>query len=213
MTVLAARGFVASGLAAGIKGDGRLDLALVACERPGVVPTAGVFTSNRFAAAPVQVSRAHIAQDQGMSAGVVLNSGCANAASGAQGLRAAELTCEVAARELKVRPCEVLVCSTGTIGTPLEVDKIAAALPTLVASRGSSPECSQAAAQAILTTDTRTKQVVVEGEGFRVGAMAKGAAMLSPNMATMLAVLTTDATATPTVLRGALGGAVGSSFN
>ena len=103
-----------------------------------------------------------------------------------------------------MRPEHVLVCSTGTIGTRLQIERIEAALPALIGGRGPSPERAAAAAEAILTTDTRTKQVVVEGDGFVVGGMAKGAAMLRPNMATMLAVLTTDASV---VAGGPAGGA------
>jgi glutamate N-acetyltransferase/amino-acid N-acetyltransferase len=213
MTVLAPRGFVASGVAAGIKPGGELDLALVATEDSRSVPTGAVFTSNLLAAAPVQICRAHLAESGGLSAAVILNSGCANAATGPEGRRAAELTCELAARALKVRPENVLICSTGTIGTRLAVERIEAAMPSLIGERGSSPERAAAAAKAILTTDTRTKEAVVEGEGFVVGAVAKGAAMLSPNMATMLAVLTTDASSSSQALNAALVAAVGSSFN
>ena len=112
-----------------------------------------------------------------------------------------------------MRPEHFLVCSTGTIGIPLPGDRIEGALPLLIAGRGSSPEHAAAAAKAILTTDTRTKEVVVEAKGFIVGGMAKGAAMLSPNMATMLAVLTTDASSSPQALHEALARAAGHSFN
>jgi len=172
-----------------------------------------VFTSNKLAAAPVQVCRAHLAETKNMSAAVVLNSGCANAATGQQGDQAAELTCELAAQALGVGAEHVLVCSTGTIGIPLDITRIESALPGLMSGRGSSPECAAAAAKAILTTDTRTKQVVVEGNGFVVGGVAKGAAMLAPNMATMLAVLTTDVSSSPEVLNAALASAVAHSFN
>jgi glutamate N-acetyltransferase/amino-acid N-acetyltransferase len=213
VTVLAPRGFVASGVAAGVKSDGELDLALVATEDSRPVPTGAVFTSNKLAAAPVQVCRAHLAETQNMSAAVVLNSGCANAATGEQGRRASEVTCALAAQALGVGAEHILVCSTGTIGIPLDMAKIEAALPGLISGRGSSPESAAAAAAAILTTDTRTKQVVVEADGFVVGGTAKGAAMLSPNMATMLAVLTTDAATSPEVLNAALKSAVSHSFN
>jgi glutamate N-acetyltransferase/amino-acid N-acetyltransferase len=172
-----------------------------------------VFTSNKLVAAPVQVCRAHLAETKNMSAAVVLNSGCANAATGRQGDRAAELTCELAAQALGVGAEHVLVCSTGTIGIPLDITRIESALPGLMSGRGSSPECAAAAAKAILTTDTRTKQVVVEGNGFVVGGAAKGAAMLAPNMATMLAVCTTDAAVDPATLQAALREAVAASFN
>jgi glutamate N-acetyltransferase/amino-acid N-acetyltransferase len=213
VTVLAARGFVASGIASGIKPDGALDLALVATESSLAVPVGATFTSNLLAAAPVQVCRAHLAATGGRAAAVVLNSGCANAATGAEGRGAAELTSELAARALGVRPEDVLVCSTGTIGTRLAVERIEASLPMLAGKLGLSPESSAEAARAILTTDTVTKEVIVEADGFVVGGMAKGAAMLSPNMATMLAVLTTDASAPQHVLQAALSEAVQSSFN
>jgi glutamate N-acetyltransferase/amino-acid N-acetyltransferase len=213
VTVLAPRGFVASGTAAGIKADGQLDLSLVATEDCRAVPTGAVFTSNLAAAAPVQVSRAHLAQSDGITTAVVLNSGCANAATGPEGRKAAELTCELSARALGIAREHVLVCSTGTIGTPLDLDRIEAALPDLMAGRGRAPECAAAAARAILTTDTRIKTVVVEAEGFVVGGIAKGAAMLAPNMATMLAVLTTDAAVSRQVLQGSLAASVGHSFN
>jgi len=213
VTVLAPRGFVVSGIAAGIKPGGQLDLALVATEDARPVPVGATFTSNLLAAAPVQVCRAHLAGSGGLAAGVVVNSGCANAATGSEGRRAAELTCDLAARALGVAPEQILVCSTGTIGTRLAVERIEEALPSLIDERGASPEHAAAAAKAMLTTDTRTKEVLVEGDGFVVGGMAKGAAMLSPNMATMLAILTTDASSSPEVLHAALLRAVGHSFN
>ena len=213
MTVLAPRGFVASATAAGIKPDGQLDLALVATEDARPVPVGAAFTSNLLAAAPVQVCRAHLGASGGLSAGVVLNSGCANAATGSQGRRAAELTCDLAARALGVRPEHVLVCSTGIIGTRLACDRIEAALPSLIGGRGSSPDHAAAAARAILTTDKRTKEVVVEADGFVIGGMAKGAAMLSPNMATMLAVLTSDVSSSSQALHTAVSSAVRHSFN
>ena len=213
MTVLSPRGFVASATAAGIKPDGQLDLALVATEDARPVPVGAAFTSNLLAAAPVQVCRAHLAESGALSAGIILNSGCANSATGPEGRLAAELTCDLAARALGVRPEHFLVCSTGTIGTRLAGERIEAALPLLMGGRGSSPDHAAAAAKAILTTDTRTKEVVVEASGFMVGGMAKGAAMLSPNMATMLAVLTTDASSSPPALHAALASAVGHSFN
>jgi len=213
VTVLAPRGFVASAVAAGIKSDGQLDLALVATEDSRPVPVGAVFTSNLLAAAPVQVSRAHLGTSGGLSAGVIVNSGCANAATGAEGRRAAELTCELAAVALGARPEHFLVCSTGTIGTRLPAGQIEAAMPFLIGARGSTREHGATAAKAILTTDTKIKEVVVEAEGFVVGGMAKGAAMLAPNMATMLAILTTDASSPSHVLGSALKSAVMHSFN
>jgi len=206
------RGFVAAGLASGVKPDGAADLALVA-STGGAVPAAATFTTNRACAAPVTVSRAHLAATHGRAAAVVLNSGCANAATGATGLAAAERMAACVAGPLGVGAEEVLVCSTGLIGRVLPIEAIAAAAPTLVARRGGSPADGTAAATAILTTDTHPKQVTREGASFRVGGMAKGAGMIAPNMATMLAVLTTDAAATPEVLGAALRAAVDHSFN
>ncbi len=211
MSVTSPQGFVAAGLGCGLKADGRLDLALVATQDGLAVPAAAVFTTNRAAAAPVQVSQAHLATAGGRVAAVVLNSGNANAATGQHGHAAAERMCELTAGGLGCRPHEVLVCSTGLIGIPLAIDVVAAGIPPLVAGRAH--DGGGRAAEAIMTTDTHAKQVHVPGHGFTVGGMAKGAAMLAPDMATMLAVLTTDAAAEPPALRRALRSAVARSFN
>ncbi len=213
MSVTAPQGFAASGTFCGIKPHGALDLALVATDPATAVPAAAVFTSNKAAAAPVQVSRLHLASTGGRVAAVVLNSGCANAATGAAGRQVAEATCAAVAGELGVAPEEVLVCSTGLIGIPLPFRPISEGVPGLVASRNVELAGGGRAAQAIMTTDTKRKEVVVEAASFTVGGMAKGAAMLAPNMATMLAVLTTDAAADPPVLQSALRAAVSASFN
>jgi glutamate N-acetyltransferase/amino-acid N-acetyltransferase len=142
---------------------------------------------------------------------VILNSGNANAATGASGQSDAERTCALVADALGCATDEVLVCSTGLIGIPLPMDALESGVaPVVAALRG---DGGLAAAEAIMTTDTVSKEVVVEGEGFTVGGMAKGAAMLAPNMATMLAVLTTDAEASPEVLQAALVAGVALSFN
>jgi glutamate N-acetyltransferase/amino-acid N-acetyltransferase len=213
MSVTAAAGFAASGIAAGIKPSDVPDLALVALDPPGRAPAAATFTTNKAAAAPVRVSRRHLEATDGEAAAVVLNSGCANAATGQAGIATADKTCALVADSLGVRKEEVLVCSTGLIGTYLPIGPVAEAVPRLVGIRASTPEAGSAAARAIMTTDTRPKETVVSGHGFLVGGMAKGAAMLAPNMATMLAVLTTDAAVTPPMLRSALGAAVQRSFN
>ena len=204
-------GFVASGVACGIKESGAPDLALVATADGRPVPTAAVFTSNLAPAAPVQVSRAHLAATGGYASAVVINSGNANAATGGTGRIHAELTCDGVATLLGCRGVDVLVCSTGLIGIPLPMEAVAAGIRPLVDARRADggPE----AARAILTTDMVAKEVVVEGDGFTVGGMAKGAAMLAPDMATMLAVLTTDAAVEPADLRAALAAAVETSFN
>ncbi len=209
---------MAGGVACGIKAGGGPDLALVATADGRPVPAAGVFTANLAAAAPVQVSRRHLQATGGRAAAVVLSSGNANAATGSAGLAAAAEMCEVVAAGLAAgapepRPEHVLVCQTGLIGIPLPMGPVRAGLPAVVAQRAGDRQAAALAARAIMTTDTVPKEVVVSGDGFSVGAMAKGAAMLAPNMATMLAVLTTDAEAEPGVLHGALARAVAGSFN
>src|SRR5205085_6929148 len=140
-----------------------------------------------------------------------LNSGNANAATGEQGLADAERMCALVAAELGCASEHVLVCSTGLIGIPLPMAPIESGIRPVVAAR--SVDGGIDAAEAIRTTDTVPKEVVVEADGFTVGGMAKGAAMLAPNMATMLAVLTTDAAVDPAQLQHALAGAVSESFN
>ncbi len=211
--VTAPRGFVAAGGAVGIKAGGVPDLAVVATEDAAAVPAAGVFTANQAAAAPVQLSRAHLAETHGHAAGVVLTSGNANAATGAAGRAAARRLCELVAGALGAAPAEVLVAQTGLIGVPFPMTEIEAAVAPIVATAAPGPGAAGQAAAAIMTTDTRPKVATVEGGGFTVGGMAKGAAMLAPNMATMLAVLTTDAACAPEALRGLLRRAVGPTFN
>jgi glutamate N-acetyltransferase/amino-acid N-acetyltransferase len=207
---------VAAGVACGIKAAGVADLALVATADHRPVPVAATFTTNRAPAAPVVASRAHLAATGGRAAAVVLNSGNANAATGASGSADAERTCALVAAELGCAPEEVLVCSTGLIGIPLPMGPLVAGIPALVAALD--PDGGAAAAQAILTTDTGAKETLVAGPGFTVGGMAKGAAMLGPAMvdppaATMLAVLTTDAAAEPAQLQAALDAGVAASFD
>lgn len=211
MSVTAARGFVAAGISAGIKSSGDPDLSLVATADGAPVASAGVFTRNKMTAAPVITSRSHLATTGGHSVAVVLNSGNANAATGDKGLADAASMCASVAAQLGVATEQVLVCSTGLIGIPMPIDVIEAGIPALVAAR--SDDGGHRAATAIMTTDTHPKEVVIDGDGFTVGGMAKGAAMLSPNMATMLAVLTTDAAASPEQLKAALVAGVADSFN
>ena len=211
MSVTSVPGFAASGVACGIKSSGVPDLALVATTNRKPVPAAGVFTTNLACAAPVQVSRAHLAS--GHSAAVILNSGNANAATGEYGRGVAKEMCSLVAAPLGVGTEEVLVCSTGLIGIPMSIDPIAAGIPGLVANLGTDVTAGESAAQAILTTDTVRKESFISSNGFCVGAMAKGAAMLAPAMATMLAVIVTDAVATPDLLKQALAYGVRDSFN
>jgi glutamate N-acetyltransferase/amino-acid N-acetyltransferase len=214
VSVTAAAGFVAAGVHCGIKDDPEaLDLALVATDPVHPVTAAAVFTSNRATAAPVQVTRAHLAATGNRAAAVVLNSGNANAATGEAGRNDAVRTCALVAEGLGCGTEEVLVCSTGLIGIPLPMDALSGGAAPLVDARGAGPDAAHAAARAICTTDTVVKEVVVQGPGFTVGGMAKGAAMLAPDMATMLAVLTTDAYSEPDDLQRALRAAVDGSFN
>lgn len=210
MSVTAAAGFAAGGRACGVKPGGRPDVAVVVTDDRRPVPAAGTFTTNRVAAAPVQVSRAALAD--GHLAAVVLSSGNANAATGSQGLADARRMAELAAGHLGIPdPGDVAVCSTGLIGVPMPMAALEAGIPACCAELNG-PE---AAAAAILTTDTVAKQTcvpVAAGSGV-VGGMAKGAAMLAPAMATMLAVLTTDVAAPPEVLDAALRRAVDETFN
>jgi glutamate N-acetyltransferase / amino-acid N-acetyltransferase len=213
MSITTPAGFVASGHAAGIKASGALDLALLATDDGVPVPTAATFTTNLAAAAPVQVSRAHLEAAQGRAAAVVVNSGNANAATGAPGRDDAQRMCHLVAEGLDVPDGQVLVCSTGLIGIPLPMQPIEAGIPSLVAARAGSAEAAERAATGILTTDSGRKEALVEGKTFTVAGMAKGAGMLAPDMATMLAFLTTDAAIEPGALADLLRIAVRDSFN
>ncbi len=211
MSVTAPRGFVAAGVHAGIKSSGDPDLALVATTGGAAVTAAAVFTQNLACAAPVQLSKAHLASTGGRAAAVVLNSGNANAATGEPGLAVAAETCALAAAELGCRDDEVLVCSTGLIGIPIEPGPFRTGVPAAVARL--SPEGGGEAARAIMTTDTVAKEATATAGGITAGGMAKGAAMLAPDMATMLAVLTLDADVDRHVLQRSLQTAVDASFN
>ncbi|WP_172385326.1 bifunctional glutamate N-acetyltransferase/amino-acid acetyltransferase ArgJ [Streptomyces sp. MNP-20] len=188
MSVTAAKGFQAAGIAAGIKENGNPDLALVVNNGPRLA-AAGVFTSNRVKAAPVLWSEQVL--KGGQVAAVVLNSGGANACTGPKGFQDTHATAEKAAEVLGVNAAEVAVASTGLIGVTLPMDKL---LPGVEAAAAAlSPHGGEKAAIAIKTTDSVHKTAVFEGDGWTVGGMAKGAGMLAPGLATMLVVLTTDA--------------------
>jgi glutamate N-acetyltransferase / amino-acid N-acetyltransferase len=195
MSVTHPRGFRASGVAAGLKPSGNPDVALIVNDGPDYT-AAGVFTSNRVKAAPVlwtqQVVRG------GAVRAVVLNSGGANACTGPAGFQDTHATAEHAAAALGIGAADVAVCSTGLIGERLPMPAL---LSGVTAALGAaSVEGGGAAAEAIMTTDTRPKVAAVTGDGFTVGGMAKGAGMLAPGLATMLVVLTTDAVADPSTL-------------
>jgi glutamate N-acetyltransferase/amino-acid N-acetyltransferase len=205
--VCAATGFRAAGVAAGLKRSGGLDLALIVSDTPA--SAAGVFTSHRAAAAPVHVSRERVAG--GAAQVIVVNAGCANAVTGARGRRDAEAMAAEAAAAVGVDPGHALVCSTGKIGNFLAMDRVSLGIAEAAGKLGTD---DLAAADAILTTDTRRKTAALAHDaGWRLGGMAKGAGMISPDMATMLAFITTDAVVAPDLLQKALTAAVNDSFN
>ena len=188
MSVTAAQGFRAAGVAAGLKASGGLDVALVVNDGPDDV-AAGVFTSNRVKAAPVLWTQQVIAD--GRLRAVVLNSGGANACTGPDGFADTHRTAEHVAAALGVGAGEVAVCSTGLIGERLPMPQLLAGVDEAATALGR--DGGVAAAEAIRTTDTVSKLAVSNGDGWTVGGMAKGAGMLAPGLATMLCVITTDA--------------------
>ena len=206
MSVTAAEGFRASGVHCGIRRS-TPDLALVRSTRPGT--GAALFTANRMQAAPVAVSREHLALAEPQA--VVVNSGVANAATGIRGELDARATAAEAGRLLDLTAEEIVVLSTGVIGVPLPLAKILPGLKSAAAALERSD--GDAAARAIMTTDTRPKQASAHGPGFTVGGMAKGSGMIHPNLATMLAVITTDYALEPGEAIRFLRPAVDESFN
>jgi glutamate N-acetyltransferase/amino-acid N-acetyltransferase len=186
MSVTAAAGFAAAGVSAGIRPSGRPDVALVRA----VVPAVGcaMWTQNRVQAAPVTVSRRHLELAEPQA--VVVNAGVANAATGVPGEEDARATAERVAARLDLRPEEVVVLSTGVIGPRLPMERLLAGVDA--AAESLSADGGAAAAEAILTTDNGPKTAVVSAGGLTVGGMAKGAGMIHPSLATMLAVVTTD---------------------
>ena len=200
------RGFRFAGVAAGLKSAGR-DVALVVNDGPRF-DAAAVFTANRVQAAPVRWSRQVLRS--GRVRAVVLNSGGANACTGPAGFQDTHATAEHLAVALGIGAGEVAVCSTGLIGERLPMDRLLAGVSAAVGSL--SPDGGTAAAEAIMTTDTRPKTVSIVDGGWSVGGMAKGAGMLAPSLATMLCVLTTDAVASPSTLDAALRAATRVSF-
>ncbi len=212
-TITTVPGFLASGVACGIKEPGIPDLALVLAGRP--CTAAGLFTTNRFPAAPVLYDRALLAADPTAIRAVAINSGCANACTGAEGLADAQEMAALAAQACGCPAQAVLVMSTGVIGTRLPLDRLRAGLPGAAAALSATG--GAAAAQAIMTTDTRPKacaaRTEVGGRAVTVAGMAKGAGMIHPNLATMLALIVTDAAATPALLQQILQQAAARSFN
>jgi glutamate N-acetyltransferase / amino-acid N-acetyltransferase len=210
VSVTAAPGFVASGLHAGIKKK-RYDMALVATDDGQPVTAAAVFTQNKFVAPPVVLDRERLAANGGKAAAIIVNSGNANAGTGASGMADAEAMTLATAEALGIDKAHVLVSSTGIIGNPLPMDIILPAVPKLA--KKLSAEGGEDAAKGILTTDHVAKEAVVKGSTFTLGGMAKGCGMIAPNMATMLAYLTTDADVPHQELQRILKDAADRTFN
>jgi len=205
-------GFRVAGISAGIKASGAPDLALIVPDRPA--SAAALFTTNQVQAAPVTVSREHLQKSGGRVSGVLVNSGCANACTGASGLAVARATVARLATALQCPPDQVLVASTGVIGVGLKREVVEAGIPRAVEALARD---GHRAARAIMTTDLGPKEAAARVEtadgGFSVGGMAKGAGMIEPMLATMLAFVTTDASVEPSVLARALNEAVATTFN
>lgn len=208
MSVTAAAGFRAAGVTAGLKPSGRPDVALVVNDGPEHV-VAAVFTSNRVEAAPVTWSRQVVTD--GRADVVLLNSGGANACTGAQGFLDTHRSAELAAEAVGVSAGDVVVCSTGLIGELLPMDKIESGITAAAGSL--SADGGEDAATAIMTTDTVAKECTGFGSGYTIGGMAKGAGMLAPSLATMLVVITTDAVLTAEQAGEALRAATAMSFD
>ena len=212
--ITAPRGFRAAGVACGIKASGGLDLSLLVSDE--IASAAGVFTTNLAKAAPVLLSQDHLAQSGGRSRAVVINSGCANACTGADGHDHARAMAALTADAVGCDPSTVLVASTGVIGVKLKIGNIERGIVDAVSQLSMSN--GAAAARAIMTTDPFPKESAIEvssgdGRSFRVGGMAKGSGMIEPLMATMLGVVTTDAAVAPALLQRALKAAVDDTFN
>lgn len=209
--ITAPGGFLAAGVSAGIKKSGKRDVCLLAAA--SAIPAAGVFTTSSTAAPPVLVSREHLAT--GMLRAVAANAGNANACTGEPGMRDARSMAASAAHALGCTPQEIAVCSTGVIGVPLPLDLVARGIAEAADALDSTH--GEDAAEAIMTTDTFVKQlaisVTVESRTFTVGGMAKGSGMIQPNMATMLAFITTDAPLSPASCDAILRASVARSFN
>lgn len=208
MSVTAAAGFRAAGVTAGLKPSGRPDVALVVNDGPEHV-VAAVFTSNRAEAAPVTWSRQVVTD--GRADVVLLNSGGANACTGAQGFLDTHRSAELAAEAVGVSAGDVVVCSTGLIGELLPMDKIESGITAAAGSL--SADGGEDAATAIMTTDTVAKECTGFGSGYTIGGMAKGAGMLAPSLATMLVVITTDAVLSTEQADEALRAATAMSFD
>jgi glutamate N-acetyltransferase/amino-acid N-acetyltransferase len=209
------RGFRYAGMHCGIKKSGRFDLGWIVADAP--CAAAGVFTTNRIKAAPVVLSQAHVRRAASRMRAVVVNSGNANCATGPDGMQASRATAIAAARLVGCRPEQILICSTGVIGVPLPVDRIVGALPRLLPQLARDPSSYEALAKSILTTDTRLKCAAascrIGGHSVRLLGCAKGSGMIHPQMATMLAFVTTDAAVPAGILQHALREVTARTFN
>jgi len=211
--VTAPQGFRAAGVACGIKAAGALDLALIVSDR--MASAAGVFTTNLAQAAPVLLSREHLTRSHGQSRAIIVNSGCANACTGAGGQDHARAMADRTAAAIGCDADAVLVASTGVIGVKLEMSKVERGIADAAAHLSTAG--GPAAARAIMTTDPFPKESAIEasasGRTFRVGGMAKGSGMIEPLMATMLGFVMTDADIAPPLLQRALKAVVDETFN
>lgn len=212
--ITAAKGFKAAGLNAGIKNNVKKDMALIYSEQP--CTTAGTFTTNKVFAAPVKWDRDIVYNHDGARA-VIVNSGIANACTGTEGDAACDIEAQAVAKQLDIAKEEVLIASTGVIGAQLPIDIICKGIEQLPAKLSDSLEAGTEAAEAIMTTDTRNKQVAatvnISGKTVTVGGMCKGAGMIHPNMATMLCFVTTDVCISKKMLQQMTSAIVEDSFN
>ena len=211
--ITAPAGFTAAGVACGIKASGKRDLAIVASDGPA--SAAAVFTTNLAQAPPVVLSRDHLGRSGGRARAMVVNSGCANACTGDDGMAHAVAMARDTAAAVGCSPEEVLVASTGVIGVKLDMAKVSRGIAD--AARALSPSGGADAALAIMTTDPFPKSAsadaAIRGSAFAVGGMTKGSGMIEPRMATMLGFVTTDAEVAPALLQRALKAAVDETFN
>ncbi len=212
--VTAAQGFKASAAAAGIKYQGRTDMAMIASDVP--CACAGTFTTNIVKAAPVIWDR-HIARELGSAQAIVCNSGIANACTGEEGMQMCSRTAQSAGEALGISPESVLVASTGVIGMQLDMDRVEAGIGMLSPALEGTTEAGHRAARAIMTTDTKPKEAAVVfqlgGKKVTLGGMCKGSGMIHPNMCTMLCFLTTDAAISQEMLQKALSADIKDTFN
>jgi glutamate N-acetyltransferase/amino-acid N-acetyltransferase len=209
------KGFRFAAAACGLRRKNRLDLGVIIADKP--CTAAGVFTQNLVKAAPVVLCEKHLGAAASRIRAIVVNSGNANCANGPAGMRASRATAKTAARALRCRDSQILVCSTGVIGLPLPVEKIVAALPEISRTAAAAPANYDGFIHSIMTTDTRPKWAAascrIGGKTVHLLGCAKGAGMIHPNMATMLAFLLSDAVASPRVLHAALKEVSGRTFN